>query len=151
MSSRVVVQKSVAEGFGLTVAEAMWKSRPVVASRVGGIGDQIVDGESGILIDDPHDLAGFGAALSGLLGQPQRALEIGNAARERVREHFLGPRQLTQYFEFVRGLVGDRPLSELVEKPSLPASDAPKKPYQRRRKAARAAAADRPKAAAQTA
>ena len=46
----VVVQKSVAEGFGLTVAEAMWKARPVVASAVGGIQDQIVDGESGVLV-----------------------------------------------------------------------------------------------------
>ena len=54
----VVTQKSLAEGFGLTVVEAMWKHRPVVASRVGGIVDQIVDGEHGLLIDDPHDLEG---------------------------------------------------------------------------------------------
>ena len=47
----VVVQKSLAEGFGLTVAEAMWKGRPVVASRVGGIQDQIEDGETGVLVD----------------------------------------------------------------------------------------------------
>ena len=52
----VVTQKSLAEGFGLTVVEAMWKHRPVVATRVGGIVDQIVDGESGLLIDDPSDL-----------------------------------------------------------------------------------------------
>ena len=49
----VVVQKSLAEGFGLTVAEAMWKSRPVVASRIGGIQDQIEHGETGLLLDDP--------------------------------------------------------------------------------------------------
>ena len=49
----VVVQKSLAEGFGLTVAEAMWKSRPVVASRIGGIQDQIEDGTSGVLLADP--------------------------------------------------------------------------------------------------
>ena len=55
--SDVVVQKSLAEGFGLTVAEAMWKSRPVVAGAVGGIQDQIEDGVSGVLIDDPSDLA----------------------------------------------------------------------------------------------
>ena len=54
----VVVQKSLAEGFGLTVAEAMWKARPVVASRVGGIQDQIEDGVTGVLIDDPADLDG---------------------------------------------------------------------------------------------
>ena len=56
--AEIVVQKSIAEGFGLTVAEAMWKRRPVIGTRVGGIQDQIVDGESGLLIDDPHDLAG---------------------------------------------------------------------------------------------
>src|SRR6185369_13021756 len=49
----VVVQKSLHEGFGLTVAEAMWKSRPVVASAVGGIVDQIDDGIHGLLVDDP--------------------------------------------------------------------------------------------------
>src|SRR5207249_8147623 len=54
----VVVQKSLREGFGLTVAEAMWKERPVVASRVGGIQDQIVNGASGLLVD-PRDLQGF--------------------------------------------------------------------------------------------
>ena len=60
----VVVQKSLAEGFGLTVAEAMWKGRPVVASAVGGIQDQIEDGVTGVLLDDPRDLAAFGAALA---------------------------------------------------------------------------------------
>jgi trehalose synthase len=57
--SSVVVQKSIAEGFGLTVAEAMWKARPVVASRVGGIQGQIVDGDSGVLVE-PRDLDGRG-------------------------------------------------------------------------------------------
>ena len=63
----VVVQKSLAEGFGLTVAEAMWKGRPVVGTRVGGIQDQIVNGESGVLVSDPHDLAEYGAAVTALL------------------------------------------------------------------------------------
>ena len=54
-----VVQKSLAEGFGLTVAEAMWKRRPVVGSKVGGIQDQIVDGRSGVLVD-PTDTVGVG-------------------------------------------------------------------------------------------
>jgi len=58
----VVVQKSLAEGFGLTVSEAMWKRRPVVASRVGGIPDQIEQGKSGILVDDARDLRAFGDA-----------------------------------------------------------------------------------------
>jgi trehalose synthase len=101
----IVVQKSLAEGFGLTVAEAMWKGRPVVASRVGGIQDQITDGETGILIDDPRDLDAFGAALCALLDDPQRARTVGSAARERVRERFLGTRQLIQYLDFLEGLL----------------------------------------------
>jgi Glycosyl transferases group 1 len=51
----VIAQKSLAEGFGLTVAEAMWRARPVVAARIGGIQSQIVDGESGVLLDDPRE------------------------------------------------------------------------------------------------
>jgi trehalose synthase len=101
----VVVQKSVAEGFGLTVAEAMWKQRPVVAGRVGGIQDQIVDGESGLLVDDPRDLAAVGAAIDGLLADPERAARIGRAARERVMEEFLQIRRLLEYFEHVEELL----------------------------------------------
>jgi trehalose synthase len=97
-----IVQKSLAEGFGLTVAEAMWKARPVVASRIGGIQDQIVDGESGILLDDPRDLTAFGAAVTGLLVEPQRAGRIGQQARERVRDKFISPRSLLDYLGVVR-------------------------------------------------
>ena len=67
----VVVQKSLAEGFGLTVAEAMWKHRPVVASGVGGIQDQIENGVSGVLLDDPRDGAAYGNALTRLLTDPR--------------------------------------------------------------------------------
>ena len=101
----VIVQKSIAEGFGLTVAEAMWKSRPVVASRVGGIQDQIVDGESGLLVDDPTDLAGFGAAIAGLLSDPERARAMGAAARERVAENFLAIGRMLQYFHNLEALI----------------------------------------------
>ncbi|MGO9883121.1 MAG: glycosyltransferase [Solirubrobacteraceae bacterium] len=100
----VVVQKSLAEGFGLTVTEAMWKQQPVVASRVGGIQDQIVDGESGVLISDPRDLRAFGSAVVGLLSDRDRARRIGVAAQERVRDNFLGPRHLAQYFELIERL-----------------------------------------------
>ncbi|MEA2404694.1 MAG: trehalose synthase [Thermoleophilaceae bacterium] len=102
--SSVVVQKSLAEGFGLTVAEAMWKARPVVASRVGGIQDQIADGESGILVD-PGDLNGFGAAVSGLLGDRTRAEHMGAAAQARVRGEFLGVRHLTQYVDLFERVI----------------------------------------------
>ena len=101
----IIVQKSLAEGFGLTVAEAMWKGRPVVASKVGGIKDQIDDGRTGLLIDDPRDLAEYGALVRTLLDDPERAEAIGAAARAKVRDHFLAPRHLIQYAELVRHLV----------------------------------------------
>jgi trehalose synthase len=107
--ARVVVQKSVAEGFGLTVAEAMWKGRPVVASRVGGIEDQIVAGESGILLDDPRDLEAFGRAVGELLADPQRAEQIGRVARERVRDRFLSVRSLLDYLAVIRRIIRDLP------------------------------------------
>ncbi len=100
----VVVQKSLREGFGLTVTEAMWKARPVLASAVGGIQDQIEDGVSGVLLPDPTDLDGFGSQLRELLEQPQRAAAIGAAARERVRERYLGVRHLIQYAELIQQL-----------------------------------------------
>jgi trehalose synthase len=100
----VVVQKSIAEGFGLTVAEAMWKARPVVASAVGGIQDQIVDGESGVLVE-PDDLDGFANAVAGLLDNPARAEWMGHNARERVRGAFLGARHLEQYVDLFEGVV----------------------------------------------
>ena len=105
----VVVQKSLAEGFGLTVAEAMWKQRPVVGSRVGGIQDQIVDGESGVLIADPRDLGAFGSAVLRLLSDPDRSQRIGAAARERVRDRFLGPRPLGLYFDLIQRLDAGAP------------------------------------------
>jgi trehalose synthase len=102
----VVVQKSLAEGFGLTVAEAMWKARPMVASAVGGIRDQLVDGECGVLLDDPTDLAAFGAALRRLLGNPDGAARCGAAARERVREEFLPDRALIQWAHVLAAVGG---------------------------------------------
>ena len=104
----VVVQKSLAEGFGLTVAEAMWKQRAVVAPRLGGIQDQIQNGVNGVLLDDATDLAAFGAAVAGLLEDPERAALIGDAAHERVRAQFLGSRHLIQYLAlFSRLMRGD--------------------------------------------
>jgi trehalose synthase len=103
--SDVICQKSLAEGFGLTVAEAMWKSRPVVASAVGGIQDQVIDGETGVLVD-PYDLNAFGRAVASLLLEPDRADELGRAAHARVRQAFLGTRHLTQYVDvFARVLL----------------------------------------------
>jgi trehalose synthase len=96
--AHVVVQKSLVEGFGLTVTEAMWKARPIVASRVGGIQDQIVDEQDGLLID-PYDIDACAAATSRLLQDDELSARLGAAARTRVQEHFLGDRHLTQYVE----------------------------------------------------
>ena len=99
----IVVQKSLAEGFGLTVAEAMWKRRPVIGSRVGGIQDQIVDGLSGILIDEPDDLEQLAGAITALAGDRRRAAAIGEAARQRVFDRFLAANRLVEYAQLLGG------------------------------------------------
>ncbi len=95
----IVVQKSLQEGFGLTVTEAMWKSKPMVATAVGGIQDQIESGVHGLLIDDPTDLHAFGDALKRFLHDPEFAKKAGEAARARVEKEFLFTRHLCQYLE----------------------------------------------------
>jgi trehalose synthase len=99
----VITQKSLAEGFGLTVAEAMWKRRPVVGGRVGGIVDQIVDG-SGYLVD-PTDLAGFGTAVNRLLSDPPAARRMGQAARKHVHRAYFGDTHLLRWAELFGSLV----------------------------------------------
>jgi trehalose synthase len=99
----IVVQKSLAEGFGLTVTEALWKERAMVASRVGGIQDQIEDGLNGMLVD-PRDLTAFGNALTSLLSDPEKARLMGLAARDRVRERYLAPHYLGGYLELIARL-----------------------------------------------
>jgi trehalose synthase len=101
----VVVQKSIAEGFGLTVAEAMWKRRPVVASRVGGIQDQVVDGETGYLIDDPRDLAACAKAIERIIADPGQARAMGEAARQRVIDNYLAVHRLREYVDLLATLI----------------------------------------------
>jgi trehalose synthase len=83
----------------------MWKGRPVVASQIGGIREQIEDGRTGFLVD-PTDLREFGERVSLLLQDPYRAERMGEAAQTRVRDLFLGPRHLGQYVELLEGLLG---------------------------------------------
>jgi trehalose synthase len=104
----VVVQKSLAEGFGLTVAEAMWKRRPVVGSRVGGIQDQIVHGESGLLVA-PRDLDALADAITSLVHDPGFASAIGHGARERIRLRFLPPHFLAAHLELIDELLAAEP------------------------------------------
>jgi trehalose synthase len=101
----LVVQKSLVEGFGLTVTEAMWKARPMIASAVGGIQDQIEDGVHGLLLPDAADLDAFGAALVRLLADDDLAAKLGEAARERVRDQYVGDRHLIQYVELFAALI----------------------------------------------
>jgi trehalose synthase len=110
-TASVVIQKSLAEGFGLTVAEAMWKKRPVVASRIGGIRDQIENGRSGVLISDPRDLKKVGEAVGGLLADREFAVRMGAAAHASVQQHFLGPQHLGRYFEVIQRLASERVLA----------------------------------------
>jgi trehalose synthase len=97
----VVVQKSLREGFGLTVTEAMWKARPVLASAVGGIQDQIIDGNCGVLLRDPRDLNAFAEHLERLLTEREWAGGLGDNARQRVKEQFLPMRHLLQYADLI--------------------------------------------------
>ena len=89
--SNVVIQKSIREGFGLVVSEALWKGTPIVAGRTGGIPMQVGEGEGGALVSDPAD---WSRCVDELLSDPARARELGARGRERVRERFLITRLL---------------------------------------------------------
>jgi trehalose synthase len=102
----VIAQKSLAEGFGLTVSEGMWKGRPVIGSAVGGIIDQVADG-TGVLLPDPADLTAFGSAARLLLGDPDQAARMGQAAQAHVREQYVGDVHLLRYARLLGTLIGD--------------------------------------------
>jgi len=87
-SAAVVLQKSLREGFGLTVTEALWKEKPVVASNVGGIPLQIEDGKSGYLVE-PNDVDGFADRVIELMQKPEKAAQMGKEGKKTVREKFL--------------------------------------------------------------
>lgn len=99
-TSAVVVQKSLKEGFGLTVTEALWKSKPVVASNVGGIPLQIEDGTSGFLID-PKDEDGFADRIVRILEDPDLGRRLGEAGRETVHKKYLITRLLGDYLDLL--------------------------------------------------
>lgn len=106
--SDVVIQKSVREGFGLVVSEALWKETPVVAGRAGGIPLQMADGAGGILVDSIEECA---EALVRLLREPAEAARLGHLGRARVHEHFLLPRLLLNEVSLMLDLVRERPLT----------------------------------------
>ena len=92
--SDVVLQKSLREGFALTVSEALWKRRPVVGGAVGGIPSQIIDGHTGLLV---HTVEGASLAIRTLLNQPKTARRLGENGRRLVREEFLITKNVKRY------------------------------------------------------
>ena len=105
--AHVVAQKSLAEGFGLTAAEAMLKGTPVIASAVGGLVDQVIDGESGLLVQDPTDLEAFGEAVCRILDDDDFRRRLGEGARARAIETHLGDTHLLRWLDVVRALSDD--------------------------------------------
>src|SRR5438128_5914524 len=108
--SAAVIQKSIKEGFGLTVTEALWKSRPTVAGRVGGIVAQIEHGRTGWLVDSSEECA---AACLEVLADPIAARERALAGKEHVRKRFLTPRLLRDRLALFNKLAGRETGSEL--------------------------------------
>jgi len=106
--SNIVVQKSIREGFGLVVSEAMWKGTPVIAGRAGGIPLQMADGVGGILVDS---VDGCARAMVELLREPERARMLGEKGKERVRERFLLPRLLLNELSLLARLAEGQPLT----------------------------------------
>jgi len=93
-AAEVCMQKSIREGFGLTVTEALWKGRPTIGGDVGGIPLQIVDGESGFLVSSPEQAAERSLQI---LRDEELAVKLGRAGKEHARQHFLTPRLLRDW------------------------------------------------------
>ncbi len=98
-AASVVIQKSTREGFGLTVAEAMWKGKPVIGGAVGGIAHQLQDGVTGFLV---HSVDGCAYALRRLLNDPEMRQQMGDLAREHARRALLITRHLADYLQMLR-------------------------------------------------
>jgi len=107
-ASSIVIQKSLQEGFGLTVTEAMWKGKAVIGGNVGGIRLQVHNHHTGFLVDTPE---GAALRIRELLRQPDKLKTIGQTAKRFVRENFLLTRHLREYLTlmlgFRRGLEND--------------------------------------------
>jgi trehalose synthase len=102
--SAALIQKSIREGFGLTVTEGLWKARPMVAGRAGGIVDQIQDGKTGYLVDSIPECAD---ALDEVLREPLLARAMALEGKEYVRRHFLSPRLLRDWLALFNRLTGN--------------------------------------------
>ena len=100
----VIVQKSLREGFGLTVTEALWKGKPVVASKVGGIPLQIKDGENGFLVK-PDDVQGFADKIIEILKTPKLDDALGSKGKQTVKKEYLITRLMRQHLDLIHELV----------------------------------------------
>ncbi|HEV2177341.1 MAG TPA: glycosyltransferase [Terriglobia bacterium] len=101
----IVIQKSLREGFGLTVTEALWKKKPVVASAVGGIPSQVIHKHTGLLA---HSVEGTAYQIRFLLSHPDIAEKLGSQGREHVREQFLITAHLRRYLTLFLHLIESR-------------------------------------------
>ena len=101
-ASDIILQKSTREGFGLTVAEAMWKGTPVIGGDCDGIHLQITDGETGIIVGSPQECA---EKIVELLNNPEMALRLGQAGKESMQHHFLIPCLLRNHLRLYHDLV----------------------------------------------
>jgi trehalose synthase len=109
-ASRIIFQPSLREGFGLTVTEAMFKGKPVIASPAGGILLQLRDEETGFCVESTSDMA---ERLIRLLQNPELALEMGKRGMEYVREHFLMPTRIGDYLKMIDMLLNTLGASKL--------------------------------------
>jgi trehalose synthase len=103
-ASTIVVQKSLKEGFGLTVTEALWKGKPTIASAVGGIPTQVIDKQTGVLV---HSVEGCAYQIRYLLTHPEFGAQLGRNGREHVKENFLmttNARRWVLLFRILSGL-----------------------------------------------
>jgi len=103
-ASSVVVQKSIKEGFAITVSEALWKGTPVVTSNVGGISSQVIDGKNGYLLE-PKDYIGFAEKISYLIKNPRVAKQMGEFGRTYVKNNFLITRHLLDYIHLMKTII----------------------------------------------
>lgn len=97
----VIIQKSIREGFGLTVSEGLWKVKPTIGGNVGGIPSQVIDGQTGFLVDSPEQCA---ERCAWVLDHPGEARDISRAGKEHVRANFLMPRLLRDYLSLMQSL-----------------------------------------------
>ena len=102
VASNVILQKSIREGFGMTVAEAMWKEKPVIGGKAGGIKLQIKDGKNGFLVSNPKKAA---VRIIQLIKNPALSKKLGKEAKKTVQKNFLIPRLLRDHLDLYRKII----------------------------------------------